>query len=267
MDDLLAPPSGGRLVKVSTKDLVAQRLPRMLEALGTKQEGMLIRFKQAAMGVALSPNVSQCDPESVAAAIYASARLNLIPDPVLKQAYVVPFKGKAQLILGYPGLIELARRACPGLILHTGVVYDNDDAEIREGTEQRVIIRKSHWQKGEKPGNLICSFCAFKSPQASDYSTVIVPRYKLDDLAAAKGGRFSPWTTNFPEMSEKTAIRRASRLWSMAAETNEAAYRVFREALAVDESDELPPCPEVIDAEAKGALDGLEQGEHRVGSL
>lgn len=267
MDDLLAPPSGGKLVRVSTKDLVLQRLPRMLEALGTKRESMLTRFRQAAMGVALSPNVSQCDPESVAAAIYAAARLNLIPDPVLKQAYVVPFKGKATLILGYPGLVELARRACPGLIMHTGAVYENDDYQIREGTDQRVTISRTHWMKGERPGNLICTFCAFKPPQSYDYTTVIVPRYKLDDLAAAKGGKFSPWTTHFPEMGEKTAIRRASRFWSMAAETNEEAYRQLREAITIDEAEELPPCPEAEDAEGKAMLDGLEEGQHRVGSM
>lgn len=229
------------LARKTPKEIITARLPKMLSAMPAH---MHERFRQAAISVAMQPAVADCTPESVASAVYACARLNVYPDPVLKQAYIIPFKGKAQLILGYPGLIELARRACPGLQLHTGVVYENDEHRIIQGTRNEVVITKAHWQKDENPGELIFAYCAYKTPEASDYETVIVPRYKLEELKGQKvrPGSQSPWVTNFAEMSEKTAIRRAARFWTLSAEHTAHSAR-FREALAVDESDELPAAP------------------------
>jgi recombination protein RecT len=258
VDDLLGGGDGGgkQLVRQTPKELVVSRLPKMLEAL---PKDAIQRFKQAALAVVMNPNVADCTPESVASAVYACARLNLIPDPVLKQAYIIPFKKKATVVLGYPGLIDLARRACPGLEVNTGVVYDNDDYTLTGGKNPDLLIRKYHWQKGEEPGEVAFSFGTFKSPEASDYTLVVVPRYKLDAIAAAKGGNGSPWLTNFPEMAEKTAIRRMSRLWTLSPERREDARR-FREALAIDEADELPAM-EVENPD----LAELSEGEARVG--
>lgn len=263
--DLLDTPTngGGNIVKAPTKDIIKARLPQMLVTL---PKSLHERFKQAAIAVSMTPNIADCDPNSVASAIYGCARLNLIPEvggsAVLKQAYIIPFKKKATIVLGYPGLIDLARRACPGLELFTGVVYANDDYTLLGGTKTELIIRRFHWQNDEAPGELIFSYCVFKAPEASGFTTVIVPRYKLDELAASKRrpGSSTPWDTNFPEMCEKTGIRRAARLWTLSPDRRDDAAR-FREALAVDESDELPPMPDQENAD----LADLAEGERSTG--
>lgn len=258
MSDLLDEGQGSTaLVQKSTKELVVSKLPAMVKAM---PKAMVERFKQAAISVAMTPNIAACNPESVAAAIYACARLQVYPDPVLKQAYIVPFKGRATIVLGYPGLIELARRACPGLAVHTGVVYANDEYELVGGTDTRVVIRKYHWQREELPGEILFAYCAFKAPEASDYTTVVVPRYKLDAIADSKG---NVWKSNYAEMAEKTAIRRAAKFWSLSAERAEDARR-FRDALAIDESEsELEPAPEVPNAD----LDAIAEGERPIGDI
>jgi recombination protein RecT len=231
------------------KDIVRDRLPKLMEAM---PQTMQARFRQAAIAAAMNPSLSNCTTESIIAALFACARLEIVPDPTTRQAYIIPYGGKATLVLGYPGMIQLAYEACPGIRIQSGVVYEEDEFTYVGGADGELKITKPHWLKEptRRPDDdhILFSWCAFRLPGADRSTVITVPRYKLNEKRAValkkkRSSAASPYETNFPEMCEKAAIRSAHRFWGVAA-VGSAAQRL-REAIAVDESeDDLPPMPE-----------------------
>jgi recombinational DNA repair protein RecT len=188
-----------------------------------------------------------------------------VPDPVLRQAYIVPFKGKATVILGYNGVIDLARNAEPGLEVRTGVIYDNDDYVYRDGLEPVFEVSRYHWHKGESPGDLVFSYCIYRLPHQQKPTMVVVPRHKLDAIAASK--HKSPWNDpdSFPAMCEKTAIKRAAKLWTLSPNKKETV--AFREAInRIDEADpaDLPAAP---GGDEFAGFGDLPEGERAIGTV
>ena len=61
--------------------------------------------------VSANPQLQNCDHGSILSAAFLGESLNLSPSPQLGQYYMVPYGGKAQFILGYKGLMQLAMRS------------------------------------------------------------------------------------------------------------------------------------------------------------
>lgn len=268
MLDTLKTTSANALAKITPRALVEERMEKMLLCLPTKRETALVRFRQAAMAIAQSPNISRCTPESVAAAVYACARLNLIPDPILKQVYIIPFGPQATVVLGYNGLIDLARRACPSLSIRTGVVYENDDYVYREGLDPEFSIKKRWWetQSGER-GKLRFAYCIYQYPGSSP-QIVVVSRQELEELAAKSRSGFkpgTPWHDHFAAMGEKTAVKRASKVWTLSGEVDD--IQRFREAMEYDDTETLPTAPPSDEEQVFSDFGALSEGEHPIGTV
>src|SRR2546430_2149817 len=70
------------------------------------------RFTRIAVTTLRStPGLAKCDAMSFLGALMVSAQLGLEPGGPLGQAYLIPFNNQVQFILGYRGIIELARRS------------------------------------------------------------------------------------------------------------------------------------------------------------
>ncbi len=70
----------------------------------------------------------KCDPSSVLGVMLETAQLGLELSTG-GQAYMVPFKGKATLIIGYQGYIDLAYRTGQVAVVYASVVYEKDQFE------------------------------------------------------------------------------------------------------------------------------------------
>lgn len=73
-----------------------------------------------------TPELWKCQPETVIGAALRCAQLNLAPNDGNSLAWIIPYGGKASFQLGYGGVIELARRAVPGLRFDGRPVYPGD---------------------------------------------------------------------------------------------------------------------------------------------
>lgn len=76
------------------------------------------------------PKLLECDRQSLFNSAMSAAVLGLEVDGVTGQAYLIPFKGRAQLVVGYKGYNTLAARS--GITI-TGAV-------VREGDEDRKSV-------------------------------------------------------------------------------------------------------------------------------
>lgn len=159
------------------------------------------------------PMLLQCDRQSIFNAAMSAACLGLEVDGVTGQAYLIPFKGKAQLVIGYKGFNTLAARS--GITITGAVVREGDDFDYQLGTAAYV----RHKPKGSKGRITHAWACA----QSLDRPAV-VEVLDIDELMAVKarspGAKRSdsPWNDpaiGFPAMCQKTAKRRLARAMPM----------------------------------------------------
>lgn len=85
-------------------------------------------FAASLTAMASDPALSICSVQSVIGAGLEIVRLGLNPNKTFGQAYVVPFKSKAQLQIGYKGWLSLAYRN--GWIFRALAAYKCDEFEI-----------------------------------------------------------------------------------------------------------------------------------------
>lgn len=79
------------------------------------------------------PKLWGCEPEAVLGAALRCAQLNLAPNAGDNAAWIIPYGKVATFQLGYGGVIELARRAVPGLRFEGHPVYPNDIFDLDYG--------------------------------------------------------------------------------------------------------------------------------------
>jgi phage RecT family recombinase len=251
-------------------NLIRSQMVRMIESLPGNKNARK-RFETAALGVAKMPGISQCTPSSVLRCIHTCARLNLIPDPALHLAAIVPFRNnktntkEATLIIEYRGLVELAKRANPKLLIRAGTVYENDEYELITGTEERLVIRKLWWERGKgDSGKPKFSYCVSQTPDGLPMLMVISRQEgeKIGRESTAGMVKGTPWHDHFERMCEKTAVKRSSRFWQMDADREET--RQFREAIDVDDEVGSDSEFEAIDfqQESDERPDQLTAGDH-----
>ncbi|MEQ1053630.1 recombinase RecT, partial [Pseudomonas aeruginosa] len=92
------------------------------------------------------PALAKCNQESFLGAVMQCAQLGLEPGNALGHAYLLPFgNGKAkdglsnvQLIIGYRGMIDLARRSGQIVSLTARTVHQNDQFSYRYGLDEDV---------------------------------------------------------------------------------------------------------------------------------
>lgn len=104
------------------KDEVSRALPVHL----SKNMDRFLRVALTEFRV--NPTLATCDPRSVFAAVLTAAQMGWEIGGPMGLAYLVPYKGEAQLIPGWKGYVDLVHRSGRGEVW-TGAVYDGDAFE------------------------------------------------------------------------------------------------------------------------------------------
>ncbi|WP_244888711.1 recombinase RecT [Paracoccus halophilus] len=182
------------------------------------------------------------------------ASLGLEPNTVLGHAYLIPFDRKernknsgrwevvetnVQLIIGYKGYIDLARRSGHITSIAAGIHYSDDEAtgglwEYEEGTESRLRHRA-----GAQEGHKLHAYAIAKFRDGG-HAYVVLPWAKVMKIRDGSQGWQaavrtaeqynkpinSPWATHEDEMAQKTAIRALAKFLPLSTE--------FRDGLEAD---------------------------------
>lgn len=77
--------------------------------------------------------LDQCSLDTVLGAALRCAQLGLTPNDGRNLAWIIPRGQEASFQLGYAGIMELARRACPGVRFDGHPVYPNDEFDLDYG--------------------------------------------------------------------------------------------------------------------------------------
>ncbi len=185
------------------------------------------RFFQLAVSAYNSePKLADCSTISVLSCVMKCAALGMEPSAVdgLGRAYILPFYNRktrtmeATFILGYKGMIDLARRSGEIKSISARAVYEGDIFEYEYGLDEKLV----HVPR-KQSDKLTHTYCVAHFKDGGHYFNVL----SIEDINAAKkaskAADFGPWKTNFEAMAVKTAIRRAFPYLPVSVVAQEAA--------------------------------------------
>lgn len=189
-------------------------------------------IQSAAFLIANDPGLKACTPASIIGCVMNTAILGL--NPILDECYYVPFrttKGtteqtNATFIIGYKGLLNLARKTGQIKSIYAEVVEDGDVFEERRGTSPSIL----HIPK--RKGNALVAVYAVAEYMNGGVEFVVLPAREVEKrrmASPAQGkGPSGVWAKWQPEMWKKTAIRVLSNTLPMSDE--------MKVALSTDET-------------------------------
>ena len=119
-----------------------------LAAVAAKHMNPERMMRVVANAIRTTPKLGQCEPMSFLGALMQCASLGLEPNTILGHAYMIPFENRrkgvveVQVVVGYKGLIDLARRSGHITSLSANIHYSDDELWIyEEGTEAQLRHR------------------------------------------------------------------------------------------------------------------------------
>lgn len=206
--------------------------------------------RDALTALRMTKNLSKCEDSSVLGALMTCAQLGLRPG-VLGHAWLLPFwdnrsKGyKAQLVIGYQGLIELAHRSGKIASLIARTVYEGDEFDVDYGVADTLIHKPNILGDRGQP----IAYYAIAKFTTGGYAFYVMSHRDMekyrDRNATAKnreGVIFGPWVDHFEGMAHKTCVRQLAKYMPKSTE--------LANALAADEGVRVDLRPSADPAEA-----------------
>lgn len=214
----------GEIAKMLPKHLNAERL-----------------MKVAQIAATTTPALAKCDVASLVGAIGQCAQMGLEPNTVLGHAYLVPFNTKrkdgngnerwvnsVQVIIGYKGLIDLARRSGQIVSIAAHEVCANDRFELVYGLDEKLNHTPALGERGE-----IIGFYSVAKLKDGGHCFEFMSLYQVQEIRDASQGYQQavkykkeaghPWGAHFTEMGRKTVIRRLAKYLPLSIEFQTAA--------------------------------------------
>lgn len=194
--DAPKPPTLAQLID-RQKDQVQRALPAHLKA----SAEAYIRAAQTL--VKNTPGLAKCDAMTVLGGLMTASQMGLELGP-LGKAYLVPYGNKAQLIIGYRGLIDLAWRSGQLKSIEAREVCANDTFDFAYGLEPKLEHRVN--LEGER-GHVIAFYGVAHFKDGGHYFLVMSKADVEKHRKRSKAKDSGPWITDYDAMGRKTVIR------------------------------------------------------------
>lgn len=229
------------------KQLLEKSWPRIMAVMPAEMSAQRL-YQMYLSTINREKELANCSVESVLGCFMRCTSLGLEPSNVngLGYAYILPFGNKnyqtgqkeATFILGYKGIIELARRSGKIRDISARVVHEGDEFSYSYGLNEDLRhVPCAH------PGKLTHVYMIANFNDGGHYMLVM----NAAEIEAAKrrspSGNKGPWKTDYEAMAKKTVIRRAAPFLPLSVETRRA---VAEDDSTPDYSDVLHPLPDTI---------------------
>ena len=161
-----------------------------------------------------NPKLIDCDESSLYKCIVQAATLGLEPDGALGLAYLIPYGREAVLVVGYKGLLQLARRSGEIKSITCEEVRLGDQFAHQLGDDARIYHVPSEAEdRDSQPVTHVYVSVRLHGGgvQRKVWTTAKIDAHKRRFSQAwkrAEGGRKdSPWHTDWVSMAKKTLVR------------------------------------------------------------
>lgn len=203
-----------------SRPAISQVLPKHLTA------DRILKVTLAA--TSRTPKLLECTQSSILQSVMQAAQLGLEPGSPLGHAYLVPYYNKpkdqpgrmeCQLIVGYRGLIDLARRSGQIDSIEARAVYEHDKFKVSYGLVQ--VLEHEPFLDGD-PGQLVAVYALARIKSGLPQIEVMT-RTQVDGIKAkSKASQYGPWVDHFDEMARKTVVRRLCKYLPLTVELADA---------------------------------------------
>ncbi len=188
------------------------------------------RMMKIALGaLRTTPKLMDCTIESLFGSVVVCAQMGLEPNTPQGHIYLIPFENRrkqateVQIIVGYKGLIDLARRSGQIESLSARVVHERDEFDIDYGTADQIVHKP--FLRGDR--GKIAGFYAVAKLKGGGVQFEFMSVAEINAVRDGSQGyqtakRFNktntPWISNYEEMGKKTVIRRLAKYLPMSIE-------------------------------------------------
>ena len=193
----------GELAKLMPKHMNGERLLKVAQTAATT-----------------TPALLECYAPTLLGAVVQLSQMGLEPNTVLGHAYLLPFNNRkmnrkdVQVIIGYKGLIDLARRSGQIVSIAAHAVHENDEFEFEYGLQEKLRHVPAMGDRGE-----ITHFYAVAHLKDGGHAFEVMSVDEVRAIRDNSQGRSNPvWQNHFAEMGRKTAIRRLSKFLPLSIE-------------------------------------------------
>lgn len=221
MKEVMAQPPKQRISTLlqENKKEIAAALPRHISI------DRMVTIAQTA--ATTTPQLLECYTPSLFGAMIKCTQLGLEPNNALGQAYLIPFKNKkakrtdCQLIIGYRGMLELARRSGNVLSFTAGHVCQEDEFEWEFGLNETLRHKPAAGDRGP-----LTHFYSYAKLKGEGYQFLV---WTHDDMIkhmktqTQSRGEYGPWKDNYIQMGEKTMARMLFKWLPVSIEMADAA--------------------------------------------
>lgn len=164
----------------------------------------------AQTAITQNPALLECDTGTLFGALIRCTQLGLEPNNALGHLYLIPFNNRkqnrkdVQVIIGYKGMIDLARRSGNIESLQAMAVRGGDEFSYEYGADEHL-----RHVPGEHRGE-ISHFYAYAKLVGGGFQFEVLPKNSMDEImrSTQSGGRYGPWADHYEQMGRKTMVRR-----------------------------------------------------------
>ena len=153
-----------------------------------------------------NPKLRECDAMSVVGSAMVAATLQLQVVPTLGQCYIIPYGNKAQIQVGYLGLLQLCQRSGQFKRILAVPVHDGELVSGDEFNEDWVFDKSK-----KKSDTVIGYYAKFELingfVKCAYWTKEQVDKHAKKYSQAVQKGWTSPWKTNYDEMGCKTVLK------------------------------------------------------------
>jgi len=171
-----------------------------------------------------------CSPGSFLGSVLSAAQLGLEVNTPLGHAYLIPYKNECTLLIGYQGMMELARRSGVISTIYAYDVREGDDFNYALGLHPTVHhVPSDDPARESRPMTYVYAVAKLKDGEPI---FTVLSRAQVDKARSrSMSGSSGPWVSDYVAMALKTAVRRLYKWLPKSAEMATAA--------AIDEAPEV----------------------------
>lgn len=170
-----------------------------------------------------TPALLDCTDATILGAVLQCSQMGLSPDPLMGESYLVPFVNRKKgitectLIVGYRGMIKLARQTGQISTIYAEAVYDGDEFVYEMGLEPILKHVPSEAEEREKQRlTHVYAVARFKDGGAQ---FVVLPVSKVNAIRErSRAAGSGPWVTDYEAMAKKTAVKQLAKWLPQSSE-------------------------------------------------
>ena len=213
---------------LSLSELIAREWPK-IEGVMPKHMSSERLYQITVSAINKEPKLGECDVATLLSCVMKCSALGLEPSAVdgLGRAYILPYRNgktkrmEATFILGYKGMIDLARRSGEIESIASRAVYEGDEFEYEFGLDEKCRHIPLATERSPKSLTHVYVVAKFKD---GGYYLDVMTKAEVDAIRKrSKAGDSGPWVTDYEAMAKKTVVRRAFPYLPVSIEAQGAA--------------------------------------------